>query len=155
MLCERGGAAPLTLPGTLCIWRLDRNCRNPYSILFGLCIKSSTMQNLICKSVHYNYDYYKAIGDYAFDEHEDISKFHISKLTHLSYLLSRCSPKPLSPSPKSPVVLLLKLDASCSALPRYHTTSTHLYHRHGRVRSSLDTSLQKPSSSIPGFQHQT
>ncbi|PQE13984.1 tat pathway signal sequence protein [Rutstroemia sp. NJR-2017a BBW] len=32
--------------------------------------------NIVRKSLYYNYEYYKAIGDYVFDNREDISKFH-------------------------------------------------------------------------------
>jgi hypothetical protein len=48
---------------------------------------------MVRKSLYYNYDYYKAIGDYQFDDDEDIFKFHVSKLILSSFLSSRVSLK--------------------------------------------------------------
>jgi len=57
------------------------------------------MQNMIRKSLYYNYDYYKAIGNF---EDDDIFKFHVSKLTLSRFSLLPSLPQWLSPLCQTP-----------------------------------------------------
>jgi len=42
---------------------------------------SNSTQNLVRKSVYYNYQYYKDLGTHAFKNDEDILQLHISQST--------------------------------------------------------------------------
>jgi hypothetical protein len=97
---------------------------------------------MVRKSLYYNYDYYKAIGEF---EDNDMFKFHVSKLTLsgvslLSTLPQWLSPSPFAALPNPPIILILNVPTS--TMLRYYQTSPHVQRGHRCARASVGTSVE-------------
>ena len=107
----------------------------------------SPLQNLLRKSLYYNYDHYHAMGKGPFANSDDIVRYHVCMFSlpenpHPPTFYLLAFPSTSAPSNHSQAnCVFLPLN---SALPRYHSPTANVYGRYWRPRASLVGERRSP-----------